>query len=77
MQRVKDIIPLSKVKTWSTEDIVLINAGTGKGKTTFVKDILLEFCKENNKTILFLVNRTALREQTNKDIKKQKKIIAM
>ncbi|QNU67475.1 DEAD/DEAH box helicase family protein [Ruminiclostridium herbifermentans] len=73
MVRVSDIIPLSEVEKWNTEDIVLINAGTGQGKTTFVKDILIEYCKENNKSILFLVNRIALKKQTKKDIEKKEK----
>ena len=72
MQRVKDIISLATVKTWESNVIHLIDAGTGSGKTTFIKDVLIDYCRGKNKSLLFLVNRTALRDQTYKDIKKQK-----
>jgi superfamily II DNA or RNA helicase len=71
--RVSDIISIDDVRSWNKDKIILINAGTGLGKTSFIKNILIEYCRENNKTILFLVNRTALKEQTNRDIKKQKR----
>lgn len=73
MVRVSDIIPLSEVEKWKADDIVLVNAGTGQGKTTFVKEVLIEYCKQNDKTILFLVNRIALKKQTKKDIEKKER----
>lgn len=72
MKSVKDLITIDEIEAWKEESIILINAGTGKGKTTFIKETLFEYCKYRNKKILLLVNRTALRKQVNSDLAKKK-----
>lgn len=43
---------------------VFIESPTGTGKTTFILKTLMPFARENGRNILYLGNRTALREQT-------------
>jgi len=72
-------------KKFNRNDVVFIKAGTGIGKTYFVKNILatetletieeavydeLNFMQEGNKKILFLCNRKMLKDQTMNDLNK-------
>lgn len=50
-------------KQWNKGDLILVNSGTGTGKSTFVLQELYEYCNKNNKRILYLTNRNILREQ--------------
>lgn len=50
-------------KKWSCGDTVIIHAQTGAGKTYFVLQELLPFVAEHGKKLLYLSNRTALRDQ--------------
>ena len=61
MAYLSDVIG-DKYKKWQ-KGFVLIKAGTGCGKTHFILTILTKYAMENNKKILFLVNRTKLKEQ--------------
>ena len=49
-------------KTWQT-GVVLINAGTGTGKTTFIVKTLNEWAEITSTKILYLCNRRALQSQ--------------
>lgn len=49
---------------WKEGDIVLFNAGTGTGKTSFIKTELNMYCNSSSDKILFLSNRNKLKEQT-------------
>lgn len=53
-----------KYKTWNNEAIIL-DAGTGSGKTTFCLGILTDYAQSIGKTVLYLCNREKLREQVN------------
>lgn len=53
---------------WNTGDVVFINAGTGKGKSHFIKNVLNKHCKENGKRILLLTNREILKNQIKKEM---------
>lgn len=64
---VQDIIGQA-YKEWKKGDNILINCGTGQGKTYFVKNILKDYCKQNNLKILYLCNRTNLKKQVKNDI---------
>ncbi|MBU3161645.1 DEAD/DEAH box helicase family protein [Clostridium frigoris] len=57
-KRVSDLITTDVVRTWNKGDIITIRAGTGAGKSYFVKTILYAFAKKNHKRILFLIHRT-------------------
>ena len=50
-------------KKWSCGDTVIIHAQTGAGKTYFVLQELLPFVAEQGKKLLYLSNRSALRDQ--------------
>lgn len=58
----------TEYKKWSEKDIVTINAQTGTGKTYFIKTKLIPFAKDNNKKVLILCNRIALKRQLKKDL---------
>lgn len=64
-------------KNWKTGDLILIKAGTGSGKTYFVKNELNTYCMCNKKNILFLTNRNALKEQVQNDIGVNSKITVL
>jgi len=54
---------IDKSKTWQNGDSIFITSPTGTGKSTFVFKDLLKHYKENGKRILYLVNRSVLKEQ--------------
>ena len=56
-QRVTDIIHINDIESWSSKDIIIISAGTGAGKSYFIKNSLYEYAKLMNKKILFLIHR--------------------
>lgn len=55
------------IKQLKEDKLNLIVAGTGNGKTTAIVRDLGAYCEANNKTILYLVPRTSLREQLQYD----------
>lgn len=63
-QRISDIIQAHDIERWQQGNKVLIRAGTGRGKTYFVKNILPQYADNNKNRILFLSNRKSLQEQT-------------
>lgn len=66
---VSDVIDEKKIYDLNNNTHYLILAGTGTGKTYFVKDILRKFVLENSKRLLVLTNRASLKNQTKSDIK--------
>ena len=65
--RVSDIIKEQDIKTWQAGEKILIKAGTGRGKTHFVKNVLPHYADTDNQ-ILFLSNRKSLKEQTQSEV---------
>lgn len=55
-------------KGWKTGDIILIKSPTGSGKSEFIKKKLLNWCKDQHKSMLLLSNRTLLYKQQVSDI---------
>lgn len=53
---------------WSFNDLILINAPTGSGKTTFILHTLLPYVASKNEKILYLVNRKILKKQIGKEL---------
>ena len=51
-------------KEWNNEKIIF-DAGTGTGKTTFCLDILGRYAEERGKSILYLCNRSPLKNEKN------------
>lgn len=71
--KISEIISIEEIERWKKNDNILIQAGTGMGKSYFIGNKLYKYCKDNNKKILFLVHRNSLRRQLafdnrNKDI---------
>lgn len=46
-------------KTWEEGGMIFISSPTGSGKTFFILETLLPYARQQNKTILYLVNRKA------------------
>lgn len=61
-QWISDVIS-EEYKEWTNEECIFIDAGTGCGKSHFVKNTLYQYAKDNNKKILLLSNRDNLKQQ--------------
>lgn len=72
-QRVTDLIKIEDIRHWNIDDIISITAGTGVGKSYFIKNILYAFAEANNKKILMLIHRTNCTSQFLQEIKRDKK----
>lgn len=68
VNRFSDLIG-DNYKRWEKEYVVL-DGGTDTGKTYFITEILGMHAKSNAKKIIYLCNRTELREQVWRDIKR-------
>ncbi|MBI6875602.1 hypothetical protein [Clostridium aciditolerans] len=53
---------------WEPGDNVMILAGTGKGKSHFIKTVLNRHCRNTKKRVLLLTNRDILKNQVRKDL---------
>lgn len=71
---INDIITKEDLDRWRIGDMVLIDAPTGKGKSYFIMNGLYDYCKENNKKILFLTNRNLLKDQFLTSLRKEHKL---
>lgn len=72
-KRVTDLITISDVQQWKDNDIITIQAGTGVGKSYFIKNVLYNHAKVNNKKILFLIHRTNCVNQFQMELVADKK----
>lgn len=54
---------------WENGKVVLLTAQTGKGKTYFILNTLLQYVIENNSFIFYFVNRKLLKKQIENDIR--------
>lgn len=62
-------------KDWDTEKVIFIQAGTGQGKSHFIKTELCEYAKETGKKILLFSNRINLLNQNKIDLEEYKDVI--
>lgn len=69
MRKLSDEIG-EKYTEWKDGDCIFISSPTGSGKTHFVLNILRPFLIQNNKKALYLVNRSILKEQIDKEIER-------
>lgn len=67
---VTDIISKNDIINWSLNDIVIISAGTGTGKSHFIKSTLYQYAKENDRKILFLIHRSNCKSQFESEIER-------
>lgn len=58
-----DLIGNKELDTWKEKDNILITTQTGTGKSYFIMNTLLEYARENEKTILLLVPRLSIKKQ--------------
>lgn len=67
---VLELIPVEEIEKWKPGDHIMISAGTGKCKTTWVKKVLWPYCKARGLSLYTLANRTMLRDdiQNNTDM---------
>ena len=60
-------------KEWKNGDIITITAGTGVGKSHFIKNDLYKWAKSQDKRILFLIHRVNCVEQFKSEIERDNK----
>lgn len=77
MKRVSDIITKEEIRNWKANEIITISAGMGSGKSYFIKNILYEYCKENNYKILYLIHRNNCKNQFSEEIKGKEDVIEL
>lgn len=64
---------ITDYKQWTEGDIITITAGTGVGKSYFIKNNLYTHAKKNNRKILMLVHRLNCRDQFLHEVEKEGK----
>jgi len=69
MKRLTDIISYDDIAEWSPNDVILISAGTGAGKSYFIKNVLYEYAKARGLKILMLVHRHNCHVQFQAELK--------
>lgn len=72
-QRISEVVKIDEIKKWDKGDIITIKAGTGAGKSYFIKNNLYAFAKANKKKILMLIHRTNCVDQFKAEIIEAKK----
>lgn len=70
---VTDLITLEDIESWNKGDIITISAGTGSGKSHFIKNKLYEYAKDKNLQILMLLNRKSSVKQFRLELEKEGK----
>lgn len=70
-KRVSEVV--TDYKDWQKGDIITITAGTGAGKSHFIKNSLYIHAKESNKRILMLVHRLNCLDQFQYEIQQENK----
>lgn len=71
--RVTDVITEKDITTWNFEQPVIIAAGTGVGKSYFVKNVLYTYAKNEGRKILMLIHRKLCVEQFEMEIEEDGK----
>lgn len=71
--KVGELIKIEGIQSWNKGDIITIKAGTGAGKSYFIKNMLYAFAKKENKKILMLIHRVDCINQFQKEIEKANK----
>ncbi|WP_226035643.1 DEAD/DEAH box helicase [Aquibacillus saliphilus] len=73
IKRVSDVISVQDIHNWEDGDVITIKAGTGSGKSYFIKNRLFIHAKDNNKKILMLIHRSNCVDQFQREIEKDRK----
>lgn len=73
MKRVSEIVTIDEIEKWDECDCITIKAGTGAGKSYFIKNNLYALAKRDGKKILMLIHRTNCIDQFTEEIIRDKK----
>jgi hypothetical protein len=65
--KVSEKITIRDIKQWNN-NIITIKAGCGAGKSYFIKNVLYQLAKDNNKKILYLIHRKNCIDQFKTEI---------
>lgn len=74
--RVSDVISVEDIDNWNKDCLnrnIFIEAGTGSGKSYFIKNKLYDYAKAHNQKILFLIHRTNCVDEFTKEIETDNK----
>ena len=71
--RVSELITCDTIRQWSVNDTISITAGTGAGKSYWVKNVLYLIAAEQKEQILFLIHRSNCINQFQNEILKDNK----
>ncbi|KAA0957720.1 DNA helicase [Planococcus sp. ANT_H30] len=71
--RVSEVVTIEEIESWNIGDVVTIEAGTGSGKSYFIKNNLYAIAKRDKKRILMLIHRTNCVNQFQMEIEKDNK----
>lgn len=66
-------IGVNDIEKWIPEELIIISAGTGKGKSYFIKNNLYEYAKRKDRKILFLLHRSCCVKQFQMEIEAENK----
>lgn len=72
--RVSEVVTLNEINSWNDGDIVTIKAGTGMGKSYFIKNNLYAIAKRDNKKILMLIHRRNCTDQFFRELARDDKL---
>lgn len=72
-QKVSDVITEENIQSWGKGSIITIEAGTGQGKSYFIKNKLYNYAKQKNKKILMLIHRVNCVNQFQAEIERDDK----
>lgn len=67
---VSDIIKVKDIHEWKQGDIITISAGTGSGKSHFIKNKLYSYARWKGQKILFLIHRRDCMNQFRKELER-------
>lgn len=74
MSHSKRVSEIVEINEWNKGDLIVIQAGTGAGKSYLIKNKLYDKAKSEGKRILYLVNRTRLLKQFEHELIEQSKL---
>lgn len=72
-ERVSEVVTIKEVESWKPSDIITIKAGTGTGKSYFIKNNLYAIAKRDKKRILMLIHRKNCTDQFLMEIEEANK----
>ena len=72
--RVTDVVTIEQIESWTPGDCITIKAGTGRGKSYLIKNILYPIAKRDERKILMLVHRSNCYTQFKEELRRDNKL---